>query len=211
MKNADKITEKVFEMAADRKLAVHLLNAVPDRDFEKGIMLHAVYTNDDAKSLIYHCKFKDSESSIKRNFKSELGFFMEKYKPESKGINDFLFFLGMFNPVNRSPTIKTIYRYQYREFPVLSDILAESRGSLLWDHQLDSLCGLFSEIENSERWLRNGLNRKDQLCQERAKGYKFNEDLSLFDVVSSRMLMGKTSKPNYRGAYILLKTFGILK
>ena len=45
----DKIVEDVFEMGAKPKLAVTLLNAVPNRDFENKILLHAVYTDDDEK------------------------------------------------------------------------------------------------------------------------------------------------------------------
>jgi len=205
MKNLDMITEEVFEMAANPKLAVTLLNAVPDRDLEKGVLLHAVYTNDDAKSLIYHYKFQGQESDVKRNFKDELAFFLKEYKPKPKGIKDFLFFLGIFCPIKYEITIKTISQYDIREHPIVSDILEDTRGLLLWDYQMDSLCGLFCDVARNAVSLGKGLNTRDSRCEDLAKKYKFNDDLSLYDVVTERMVMDFTGQPNFRGAYNLYK------
>ena len=201
----DKIVEDVFEMAANRRLAVTLLNAVPDRDFEKGIMLHAVYTNDDEKSLIYQYKFEGSKSDVRRSFKDELAFFLKEYEPNPKGIKDFLLFLGIFCPIRDDPTIKTISEYDIREYPIVSDILEDTRGLLLWDYQMDSLCGLFCDVARNAVSLGKGLNTRDSRCEDLAKKYKFNDDLSLYDVVTDRMVMDFTGQPNFRGAYNLYK------
>ena len=204
-RNVDKITEEIFIMSSNRRLAVHLLGVVNEDDFEEATILHAVYTND-ARDLICHHKFKGVESDVKRSFKDELSYFLKEYKPESKGIKDYLFFLGAFNPVNESPTIQNISRYEFREHSVLSDILEDTRGILIFHKQLEELCSLFCQYESCVRSLREALNCKVKRYENIAKEYKFNENLSLYDVASSRMLLGKTVKPNYKGAYILFKT-----
>lgn len=200
MKNLGILTEEVFEISANARKAMTLLPSGHDGDFEKGVLLHAVYTSDDAK-LIYHYKFEGSESDVKRSFKDELSYFIKEYKAE--GIKDFLFFLGIFCPIRADPTIKTISQYNFRKHPIVDDILAESKGLLLWDYQMECLCGLFCDIARGAVNLRKGLNIRDPRCEEMAKKYKFNEDLSLYDVINERMVMDFTGQPNYRGAYNL--------
>ena len=78
----DKIIEEVFEISTNPRPAMKLLPSMHDGDFEKGVLLHAVYTNDDEYSLIYHYKFKGSKSDVKRNFKDELSYFIKEYEPE---------------------------------------------------------------------------------------------------------------------------------
>ncbi len=201
----DRIVEDVFEIGTKPKLAVTLLNAVPNRDFENKILLHAVYTDDDEKALIYHYKFEGQKSDVKRNFKDELAYFLKEYEPKPKSIKDFLFFLGVFCPIKHEITIKTISQCDVREYPILSDILEDTRGFLLWDYQLDFLCGLFCDVPRNAVSLRKGLNARDSRSEDIAKKYKFNENLSLYDVINKRMVMDFTVQPNFRGAYNLYK------
>jgi len=198
----DKITEEVFEISTNPRSAMKLLPSMHDGDFEKGILLHAVYTKDEY-SLIYNYKIKGSKSDIKRNFKDELSYFIKEYEPKPKGIKDFLFFLGIFCPIKYEITIRTISQCDLREYPIVSDILEDTRGLLLWDYQLDALCGLFCDVPRNAVSLRKGLNIRDPKCEDIAKKYKFSEDLSLYDVVNDRMVMDFTGQPNYRGAYNL--------
>ena len=201
----DKIIEEVFEISSNPRPAMKLLPSMHDGDFEKGILLHAVYTNDDEYSLIYHYKFKGSKSDVKRNFKDELSYFIKEYEPKPKGIKDLLFFLGIFCPIRDEPTIRTISQYDIREHPIVSDILEDTRGLLLYDYQLEILCGLFCDALRNAVGLRKGLNIRDPGCEEIAKKYKFSESLSLYDIVNDRMVMDFTEQPNYRGAYNLYK------
>lgn len=199
----DKIIEEVFEISAKPRSPMRLLPSMHDGDFEKGILLHTVYTNDD--EYVYHYKFKGSQSDIKRSFKDELAYFLKEYEPKPKGIKDFLFFLGIFCPIRDEPTIKTISQYDIREHPIVSDILEDTRGLLLYDYQLKILCGLFCDVPRNAVILRKGLNARDPRCEDIAKKYMFNESLSLYNLVNERMVMDFTGQPNFRGAYNLYR------
>ena len=76
---------------------------------------------------------------------------------------------------------------------------------MLWDYQLDFLCGLFCDVPRNAVSLRKGLNARDSRSEDIAKKYKFNENLSLYDVINKRMVMDFTVQPNFRGAYNLYK------
>lgn len=198
-----RLKEETFETSKNPRFVMQLFHSTHDRNYEKGVLAHVVYVDGDVKSLINGCLFKGTKKDIKRNFMDELLWFIKKCNPGS--IFDFVLFNSLFCTVRGTPTIKNILDYNFRGCEVVNDILADSRGLLLWDYQLESLCGLFCDIPKFAVNMARGLNIRDPRSEDIAKKHKFNKDLSLYDVVSERMVMDVTCRPDFKGAYNLYR------
>ena len=96
----------------------------------------------------------------------------------------------------------------YREFstiPVVDEILEVSGGFLLWHHQLESLFALFLTDHARIVDARRNINMKKPEAFRLAKSLKFDENLSLEDVILERMVLGTVKFPNIHGANILYR------
>ena len=87
--------------------------------------------------------------------------------------------------------------------PVVDEVLAMSRGFLLWRHQLESLFGLFVEDTSHLPELCRGINQRRVEAFQLARSLKFSESLSLEDLIRERMVLNHVKVPNIHGANIL--------
>lgn len=89
--------------------------------------------------------------------------------------------------------------------PVVDEILAMSRGFLLWRRQLESLFGLFVEDTSQLSELCRSINHRRVEAFQLARSLRFSESLSLEDLIWERMVLKHVKVPNIHGANILYR------
>ena len=96
------------------------------------------------------------------------------------------------------------------EYPSgLLRLLADSRGALLWAHQIEALYDLFEPQLSSAHVFRIYVSKKKEdafraEAFEEARGMIFPDGRSLADIVQERMIFGITKHLNARSASILM-------
>ena len=86
---------------------------------------------------------------------------------------------------------------------VVTDLLKESTGIILWHYQLENLLNLFIMDRADVLSTRKGINAKRTEVFDRVMRFQINSSLTLMDFIMDRMYLGHTLYPNIRGAYLL--------
>jgi len=95
--------------------------------------------------------------------------------------------------------------------PYYDDILATSKGIILWDDQIDKLFSLFFPDYAKDIELRKAVSQKRPEIFVLAERLKFDYDITLNDVIRERMLFSVTCKPHHSGSKILFRHLRKLK
>ncbi len=93
---------------------------------------------------------------------------------------------------------------RFKPLPVVDALLADSRGALVWIHQIEALYNLFQPQLSSACIFRIAVNEKRAEAFEEARGMIFPDGRSLADIVHERMIFGVTKDLNARSASILI-------
>lgn len=86
---------------------------------------------------------------------------------------------------------------------VVTDLLQESTGIIIWNHQVENLLNLFIMDRGDVLSARKGINAKEASVFNRLERFHIDDNLTLMDFVINRMYLGWTVSPNIRGAYLL--------
>lgn len=198
--NLDNVVVGIFKIQINTSESLNIAPYLNDDDYNNGTIAYTVHRRMRPRDIIYLYKFQGPESDIKRDFKSELSFFLKQYRPQN--ILDYAFFLDVFCPIRTKPTVSTLDEYKPFGHKVADDILAATKGLLLWNHQLEAIASLFYESENKVLDIRIGLNSRDADVENRAKKLMLAEGLSVFDVFTQRVI-NFTHIPGIKEAYKL--------
>lgn len=197
--NIDNVGVSIFKIQINSSESLNIAPFLNNDDYDNATIAYTVHQRMKPRDIIYLYKFQGPESDIKRNFKSELSFFLEG-NPHS--ILDYAFFLDIFCPIRPTPTISTLDEYKPIGHKAVDDILTPTRGLICWNHQLEEIISLFYEQESKVLDMRIGLNSRDVLVENRAKRLMLTEGVSVFDLFVNRVV-NFTEMPNIKGAYRL--------
>jgi len=166
---------------------------------------HCIYLDD--KTLIAGVAFTSSPERPSTGLGSDFKNYLNQTNPETFG--DFLLRIDLYDGVMHGYyALPDLIDLTYREFstiPVVDEILEVSGGFLLWYHQLESLFALFLTDHARIADARRNINMKKPEAFHLAKSLKFDENLSLEDVILERMVLGTVKFPNIHGANTLYR------
>lgn len=101
-----------------------------------------------------------------------------------------------FMHISRLPKAKP----DFRRRPIVDDLLKDSRGVLLWHHQLENLYLFSSHDREDAVKFRKGILSKKPEFLETASDIAIDAKTSLKDCIMERMIFGATTLPAYRAA-----------
>ena len=81
----------------------------------------------------------------------------------------------------------------------------DSKGILIWHYQLENLLGLFFNAHDRVVELMRDINAKKVESMNLTENLRFDEKISLNDILSERMIFFNTVYPNSNGAFQLFK------
>ena len=176
-----KIKEEVIKISSNLGLITALFTEI--EDVERYDYAYVVYLDKPQPLLITgHLFYADGrEEQLLRTGK---GFkeFLEGHTP--RNFADTLFLLHMFPH-------EDFAHYCFGDQPIISDILRESRGVLLWHYQLENLFRLFYLDNDKVVNLRKAINAKENAAYELSRALAITQ-VSLYEVVKERMVLGFT-------------------
>lgn len=177
---------------------------------------YCLYTEIDNKlNLINALLFRsDNTFLVEPNNFSD---YFQKYNPQN--FNDTLFLLDMYSGlvlrkmpkdidsllINRDYGSKTAF------YGILESFLKDSNGILLWNYQLEKICGLVYRKPDDIVSLRKNLNSRKPYAWKILEDFKLDEKKTLRDFVEERMVFGFAKSPNIHGAralYELITLYG---
>jgi len=142
------------------------------------------------KELIKFHRFSKDEIP-----KPEITFKEVLLREEPETYNDLLFIADIFDPFpfdifNRDP-------FEVRKFKediVLDNLLSNTRGNILFDHQLESIFQIAGNIGQDESfYLRKKWNDKDQESISKIEKMLWTNNKLLIDILKSRMVTDYTT------------------
>jgi len=203
MHSLTKIKEQVVDIPQNQNL-VTALYPMAKPGIDKCEFAYLAYINGN-KKLPVQGLFSDDIALLRNRlgFKKELEIFLTRNSNPT--FVDILFFLEAYkNHKTYGVILSTIYGLpRFENSPILGDILKDTYGYIVWHYQLESLIRIFSNIPDTAREIRKGLNRQDPGCWELIKKFTFVDSSTLFDVYNERKMAPVTSNPQYLEAYNL--------
>jgi hypothetical protein len=195
--------EQVFQVRRNVELAAAFFPFLENADDYH--YAHCIYL--DGKTLIAGTAFTASHERPSMELRSDFKNYLNKTNPKTFG--DFLLRIDLYDGVMHGYyALLDLIGLTYQKFskrPVVDELLEMSGGLLLWHHQLESLFALFltdhARIVNARR----SINMKKPEAFRLAKSLKFDESLSLEDVILERMVLGTVKFPNIHGANTLYR------
>ncbi len=158
-------------------------------------------------------------------------------EPDTACCHDFVEYLLTHQPASYADLLFLTRMYHYRDFVtcvggesehissqaghrqrgtlrsptgrIIEDMLRDSRGHILWHFQLEGIFNLFIPLQCRCKDLRMGIGRKDPTAFATMKSIQIESNLTLYDLVVSRMLklsngeMLYTYPADFRGARVL--------
>lgn len=202
--NLDKIREEILEIKSNSAVVKNLFSWQGDLNYYK--FAYAVYVDSKEKLFIEGYWLNDLEEVQRwRGYKEELKAFLKKHSRPT--LTDLLFFNDAYNRC-RSYGIETrsIYSRRFKANEVVDNILKDSRGVILWHHQLEHLLRLFYVDSRKVIQIREGLNCKRRDYWKLTEKLHFDNNTSLCDVLNERAILSDRSltiPPRYKFAYNL--------
>lgn len=177
-----------------------LLSEIESNRYEYG---HAIYINDERLDLIIGTIFSTInaiEIGYIKSFKNYLNQF------DSTKFKDVLFALDFYwissaGRKSENPSLE----YIFKPHPIIDDFLSESRGVLLWHHQLENLFLFYDNDREKAVEFRKNILMKKADAFELARKIKIYSELTAEDVINERMLSSGTIIPSYKEAVKLYK------
>lgn len=185
----DMLKEQVLKISVNLSLISTLFTEIEDvGHFDYA---HVVYLDEPRLLLITgHLFHADGREEHLLKWKKEFKEFLKANKPES--FWDTLFHLHIF-------PCGDFDKYRFGNVPIISDILRESRGFLLWHYQLENLFRLFYLDNDKAIKFRKAITAKENEAYELSKSLMVGR-VSLYEIIKERMVFGFTMFPNMRGA-----------
>ncbi len=193
------LKERVFEIAAEPLLAKMLFPEIGSLDRHK--YAYAVYLAKERPELVLGHVTSTLPEGWHLGYMRDFRDFITFHPPRS--FTDLAFLLDFYHfNATRLHHRYDPNRLTFSPIGVVNDMLKESRGVLLWNHQLENLIRLFVADSVKVDRLRKGINAQRRSAYDAAKGMLL-EKTSLADIITERMLFFNTCNPNVRGALAL--------
>lgn len=191
----DNVKEKIYEVGSEPQLAKSLFSHLSDwQDYRYA---YAIYIDGESPSLVdgYLTEAPHDTTGFRTDFKN----YLDEIQP--LGFLDHLFAVDFYKL--RRTVEDFIFPRTFDYVPVVDDILRDSKGYLLWHHQLELLFRGFYDVTDKVVNLRKGINARDPEAFEMAGSLRHGA-MSLEDVIWERMVSrSHTVQPNVRGACLL--------
>lgn len=126
--------------------------------------------------------------------------YIEKYHPRS--FQETLFYLDLY-PHKPEEIIGDFQTGRSTAAGVIESMLKDTRGVLLWHHQLEDMVNLFVRDRTEIMALRKGINAKRPEAIEFLTQILIEKDLTFLDFIQNRMICGYTHHPNVTGASVV--------
>lgn len=192
----ESLVERIFEVKSEAKLAASLFGHLSD--WQEYRYAWAIYIDGESPSLVDGYLTGSLEGNETTGFKTDFKEFLDQIQPS--GFLDHLFALDFYKL--RRTVEDFIFPRTFDYLPVVDDILQDSRGFLLWHHQLELLFRGFYDDTDKVVNLRKGINARDPEAFEMAGSLMLGAT-SLEDVIWERMVLGHTLFQNVKGALLL--------
>ena len=197
----DTIKERVFKVRKYPDLAHKLFPEFGSMktSFKKA---YAIYIDDGVITPVCGHLMGRIKKNEEIGFKDGFRAYLERYCP--KNLEDTLFLLDSYYLSRQA--LGYPYRWEFRKFKqveAVDDILAKSKGIILWDHQIEKLFNLFFQDYDKDIELRKAVSQKQPEVFDLAERLKFDYEITLKDVIRERMIFSVTCKPHHSGAKIL--------
>ncbi|MEW6328063.1 MAG: hypothetical protein AB1487_10820 [Thermodesulfobacteriota bacterium] len=126
--------------------------------------------------------------------------YIEKYHPRS--FKETLFYLDLY-PHKPEEIIGGFCAGRSTTAGGIELMLKDTRGILLWHHQVEDMINLFVRDRTEIMALRKGINAKRPEAIEFLTQIHIEKNLTLLDFIQNRMIRGYTRYPNVPGASVL--------
>ena len=202
--NLETIKERVFNVRKHPDLAKKLFpefGSIKTSFFKKA---YAIYIDDGIITPVCGYLTDWSKKAEEPGFKDGFRAYLARYRPEN--FADTLFVLDAYFLSMQS--LGYPYRWEFCKFKkveVVDDILGESKGILLWHHQMEQLFSCFFQEYDKDVELRKAVNKKGTEIFELAERLKFDYETTLNDVIRERMIFPVTCNPHFSGAHTLFR------
>lgn len=218
MRNFDRIIEKTFEILPNYNFAKTVLPFFLEKAEElpeDSKYAHVVYIDNGKKpptNIMGWLTYDLAHSEDKISFKTGLKLFLEKYPDYSlfdiAHFADLYFYIFLFQrrKINEQD-INEMYLHKFRKHKIADDILADSKGLLLWNYQIENLFSLFYEPgKGREAHMKINAQEAD-IILEQTKKLKLSDDLSLYDIISERMVLKRIFYLSIKRSFALYSLF----
>jgi hypothetical protein len=198
------LKEQIFEVSSNLELAKSFFPEV--NDLEAYHLAHCICIGED--QVIAGTLSKELGEGESLGFMSCFSEYLKRSAPQT--FKDFLFLLDFYRGRRVGRSVGDIFDLMSHVFPkiqIVDEILEDSRGLLLWHHQLEHLFRAFYDDITKVVRLRKQINAKVPDAFDIAESLKF-DGISLADIVEERMVLGFTVSPNVKGASTLYKMSG---
>jgi hypothetical protein len=149
-------------------------------------------TEDDRRFIENHKK------NLIVGFKEDFRVFLQKAHPQT--FNDLVLLLAIYF------SLKDHARPEFNKIalplapfgvqdPIIDDILAESKGYLIWVYQLEKIFGLFERDTDKIKTLVRDFRRSIAYANEWVSSQSLTENKCLKEIIEERMLLGQVWAP----------------
>ena len=191
------VTERVWKPASEPGFtsAMFAGTALASASSQTNACALAVYLDGDAPTRIFGHLTDDHTPGLRSDFCQH----WHRHAPQR--FNDVGFLIDTY----RLGTLwsRPERNHDFRALPAVDDLLRDSRGILLWHHQLENLYRLFEICAGDAVAFRKGVHAKKAKTFDAADRLQFASGISLSDVIWERMIFGVTSHPSFRAAPLL--------
>jgi len=208
------LKEEIIEIDKNKTL----LNQLGDPKNFCGEFKYVYLVYDKDKKYLIKAMWGDSAEDLEkwRGFPESFGKYVKKTNPKTLG--DYMFFLDAYERSGFYDfSLDAIYNRKFKKNNAIDEMLADSRGFLLWHYQLENLIGFFFFDNTKQLEVRKGLQsaiRRDEYMKE-AKKMKFTKNLSLYDIITERIIHKNctviTRIPRWIFAYNLYNALNVQK
>lgn len=202
MKKLEMLKERIFEVKKDLEVVKDLY---PDlKDVESYKYAYAIYIDNGRLEPVCGYLTDDLRDNNQLGFKDAFRAYLAANQPKS--FLDFLFLVDAYYQGRQKFGYPVDWdHYHFKKLAVVDDILARSKGILLWHYQLEQLFGCFYRDYEKAVEARRAVNQKRAEVFDLAENLKFNPGTSLKDVIQERMVFSVTCYPNLIGAVAIFR------
>jgi hypothetical protein len=170
--------------------------------------LHIIYLENDPSKIIH---LHGSSVDIKRD---DISFDELFHSVDPKTFSDCLLLLSLIGHISNQE-IENVFQKQYNSSHLLTDVINDSNGVLVYKHHLEMLLTIFTKMNTDEvAHFRSNWNKKSQSVLSLSKDILINETKTLFDLIMERTPFENYPffvSAVYKEAYLLYKFINNIK
>ena len=196
------IKEEIF-LAKDRPWIRKFFSHLTEKCFTSYKRGYAIYTEVNGETKPIKLSFIPCDLGI-IGFKKSFVNHIKKHYPTN--FKDILFLVDIYDYFNRVDFEKAISKFHHLNSTtneVIHSILPDSKGIILWHHQLENLLNMFFINRNEVTSIRKGINAKKADTFKILKSCKIDDAMTLEAFIRERMILTYGRPQNIYGAHVL--------